>query len=62
MGFEYSIEIGSDISETYITLAKIYINSNEPEKIQPLIDTIQKTDSFMKESITSHLVKLLNEY
>lgn len=60
--FEYSIEIGSDISETYITLAKIYINSNEPEKIQPLIDTIQKTDSFMKESITSHLAKLLNEY
>lgn len=59
---EYAIKLGSDISETYITLAHIYIDNNEPEKIQNLIETIQATDSIMKDSIKSHLIKLIHEY
>lgn len=60
--FEYSINLGSDISETYITLAQIYIDENRPEQIQELITKIENSDFFMKESIKLRLIKLFQEY
>lgn len=59
---EYALSLESDISETYITLAHIYIDENHPEKIQDLINKIQNSDSLMKDSIKLHLIKLFQEY
>lgn len=60
--FEYAIEIGSDISRTYTTLATIYAETDHIEKVQPLIDRIQKSDSFMKEAIAGQLVQIIQKY
>lgn len=59
---EYAIELGSDISSTYTTLANIYLQADSIEKIQALIDQIDQTDSFMKESIKTKLMKMIQTY
>lgn len=60
--FEYAIELGSDVSSTYLTLARIYLREDSIDKIQSLIDRIDATDSFMKESIKTKLMQILREY
>ena len=37
---EYALSLGSDITETYTTLAKIYLSEDSPEKVQKLIEQI----------------------
>lgn len=59
---EYAIELGSDISTTYTTLAKIYLQEDTIEKIQSLADQIEQTDSFMKESIKKKLLEIIRTY
>ena len=59
---EYAISIGSDITGTYTTLAQIYLDENEPGKVQLLIDTAKNSNSFMKDSIVSKLTKLIQNY
>lgn len=59
---EYAIELGSDVSATYLTLAKIYLKEDSLEKIQTLIDKIEATDSFMKDSIKTKLIQIIREY
>jgi len=59
---EYAISIGSDITGTYTTLAQIYLDENEPGKVQPLIDTAKNSSSFMKDSIVSKLTQLIQNY
>lgn len=59
---EYALEIGSDISRTYHTLATIYAESDQIEKVQSLIDRIQNSDSFMRDAITSQLTKIIQNY
>lgn len=59
---EYSVSIGSDVSRTYQTLGTIYGEMGQTEKIQSLIDKLQKSDFFMKDSMINHLKKILLEY
>lgn len=59
---EYAIELGSDVSATYLTLARIYLHEDSLEKIQSLIDKIEATDSFMKDSIKNKLIQIIREY
>lgn len=59
---EYAVELGSDISATYLTLARIYLYEDSLEKIQALIDKIEATDSFMKDSIKTKLIQIIREY
>lgn len=59
---EYSVSIGSDITRTYTTLANIYLEENEPGKIQPLIDKVEESNFFMKDSIILKLKKLVQEF
>lgn len=59
---EYAIELGSDISTTYTTLAKIYLQEDAIEKLQSLADQIEQTDSFMKESIKNKLLEIIRTY
>lgn len=59
---EYAIKLGSDISATYLTIARIYLQEDQIEKIQTLIRQIDQTDSFMKESIKTKLTQIIREY
>ena len=59
---EYALSLGSDITETYTTLAKIYLSEDSPEKVQKLIEQISESDAYLKDSIKLSLIKLLQEY
>lgn len=59
---EYALEIGSDISRTYHTLATIYAENDEIEKVQSLIDRIQNSDSFMRDAIVNQLMHIIQSY
>lgn len=59
---EYALSLGSDITETYTTLAKIYLSEDSPEKVQKLIEKISESDAYLKDSIKLSLIKLLQEY
>lgn len=59
---EYAISIGSDITGTYTTLARIYLEENEPGKVQSLIDKAENSNFFMKNSIVLKLKKLVQEF
>lgn len=59
---EYAVNSGSDITSTFITLAKIYLNNNEPEKVTSLIDIVENSDFFMKDTIASKLVRLIQDF
>ncbi len=60
--FEYAISIGSDITETYSSLAKIYLECDEPQKVRRLIECAEESGSFMKDSIISNLRSIIQEY
>lgn len=59
---EYAIELGSDISSTYTTLANIYLQEDAIEKIQTLINQIDQTDSMMKETTKNKLLQMIQSY
>lgn len=59
---EYAIANGSDITGTFTTLAKIYADENKPEKIQSLIDKVESSDFFMKDTIVSKLVRIVQDF
>lgn len=59
---EYSVSIGSDITGTYTTLASIYLEEDEPGKVQSLIDRAENSNFFMKDSIVLKLKKLVQEF
>ena len=55
---EYGIECNTDISNTYYLLAQLYIDTNQADKIQNLVDKAASLNSLSKNSI----IKNLNEY
>jgi len=59
---EYAVANGSDITSTYITLARIYLDEGEPGKVQQLIDNVNDSSFFMKNSIASKLTQLIQEW
>lgn len=61
--FEYAINtLNCDISGCYIGLAKIYLKNDDIDKVQKLIDKIQYSDAYLKESITNKLNQMLQNY
>lgn len=56
---EYAISLGSDITSTYLTLADIYRNQKETEKIRQLIEHVEQSDFYMKHSILEQLTQII---
>ncbi len=59
---EYAIALGSDISDTYRTVAKIYLEQNNISKIYELIHQVEDSDFFMKDSIIRQLKEVIRSY
>lgn len=57
---EEGINVGTDISNHYILLGKIYYNKNEKSKISMLYDKANLLNSLTKNKILKELSKLLN--
>ena len=57
---ERAIELGSDIRDTYVSLAEIYLDAGQPEKVQELIHHVEKSDFDLKDSLLRSLKNLLN--
>lgn len=53
--FEYAVELGSDISNTYKELGNLYIDEGCNYKIKDLIARSQSLNSISKDSITKYL-------
>lgn len=49
--FEYAVSIGSDISDTYILLSKIYENSKDTDSFQKIIQEAKKLPESRKNAI-----------
>ncbi len=58
---EYGISIGSDLSQNYLLLAKIYQSSGENGRIRELLASAEQLDSLMKRSIVEKLTAMLPE-
>ncbi|KAB1438542.1 hypothetical protein [Candidatus Galacturonibacter soehngenii] len=52
---EFAVSCKSDISHTYKLLSKLYIDTNQPEKIEDLKQTASSLNSLMKQSILRYL-------
>lgn len=59
---QLAISLGSDISDTYLTLADIYKNRDDLEKIQELIQRVELSDFYMKDSICEKLKAYVRAY
>lgn len=55
---EYGVSIGTDSKRTYMLLASIYKEEGHPEKINDLIESAEKINSLLKDSIISSLQNL----
>lgn len=58
----YAVSLGSDITDTYLTLADIYLEENNIENIEQLIQQVNASDFFMKESIARQLREKIRTY
>ena len=56
---ELAISLGSDIRDTYISLAEIYLDNHQPEKVKELIRQIEESDFDLKKSLLQSLHALL---
>lgn len=57
---EFSIQCKSDVRNTYLLLARIYLENGQPEKIHELINTAETLNTILKNSIIDSLKKCLN--
>ena len=55
---EYGVEIGSDISKTYLTLAGIYQKHGLTTELAHLKECAEKLDSIMKRTILTRLAEI----
>ena len=58
---EYGVSIGTDSKRTYLMLASIYKEEGHSEKIQDLIESANKIESLLRESIITSLTKMSSE-
>ena len=56
---ERAISLGSDIKDTYVSLAEIYLAEHHPEKVQELIRQVEASDFDLKDSLLRALNELL---
>lgn len=56
---ERAISLGSDIKDTYISLAEIYLAERQPEKVRELIRQVEASDFDLKDSLLQALHVLL---
>ena len=54
--------LNCDISGCYTGLAKIYLKNNDIDKVQQLIDKIQSSNAYLKDSIAQKLTVMLQNY
>lgn len=59
---EYLITISIDIGGAYTMLGNIYKENDEPDKITELIQIVEKSESFTKQSICNSLRDIINSY
>lgn len=59
--FEFAVDCKSDVSNTYILLANIYVQENISEKIDDLIQVAESLDSLAKNKILKSLRDLKYE-
>lgn len=57
---EYAVSIGCDIETVFITLAKIYINLSERDKIKTLIEACSCFDDLRYDNMVSTLTRIYN--
>lgn len=55
---EFAVECGSDISTVYKLLCKIYLENNEPSKLDTLLDNAGELNSLMKKPIIDYITSL----
>ncbi len=61
--FEYAVNtLNCDISGCYTGLAKIYLENDDIDKVQKLIDKVEYSDAYLKESIINKLNQMLQNY
>lgn len=60
--FEYAVSIDSDIRETYYLLAKIYQQEGQISQIQTLLDKVEESDFFFRDTIIRHLQEMIQNY
>ena len=58
---EFCVDIGSDISAHYTTLANCYKTANRPDKLSTLREKAAALDSLMKSSILQKLDQIITE-
>ena len=56
---ERALSLGSDIKDTYVSLAEIYLAEHHPEKVQELIRQVEASDFDLKDSLLRALNELL---
>lgn len=56
---ERAVSLGSDIKDTYVSLAEIYLAEHHPEKVQELIRHVEDSDFDLKTSLLRALHELL---
>ena len=56
---ERAVSLGSDIKDTYVSLAEIYLAEHHPEKVQELIRQVEASDFDLKASLLRALHELL---
>ena len=56
---ERALSLGSDIKDTYVSLAEIYLAEHHPEKVQELIHRVEASDFDLKDSLLRALNELL---
>ena len=59
---EYAINLGSDISSTYLTLAQIYLMEEQLDRIQELIQRVEGSDFYLKDSLVKQLKSVMQHY
>ncbi|MCR5251911.1 MAG: hypothetical protein K6E50_15055 [Lachnospiraceae bacterium] len=57
---EYSLDSGSDVSASYLLLAKLYLKAGDRSKAEALKERAEGLNSLMKPSILRSLDRLLN--
>lgn len=59
---EHLLSLTQDIGNSYTMLGNIYKENDEPDKINELIQIVEKSDSFSKQSIRNSLRNIINSY